>query len=155
MRTKLTGVTVIELLLVLAVIAAVLLGSTKLYQIVDNNRKVNDAVDMILAVYQAGGQYDTLPVNADNMIPTFVDQGYLTSDFEQDSANPWGGSVKATTPSANQLSVTLSNVPAELCSNLGAKFKKMNNAQATPCDAEKTAQDFKVTFNMDYTTTMP
>lgn len=151
MYKKVIGVTIIELLLVLAVIAAVLLGSTKLYQIVDNNRKVNDAVNMVLAVYQAGAQYDALTPGEDNLIPTFVSQGYLSEDFESPTVNPWGGSVTATAKAVNQLNVALSNVPVDLCSNLVAKFQKMSNATPAPCDTKATeSQNFNVLFNLDY-----
>lgn len=148
---KQRGITLLELMLVLAIIAALLVGIMHLYQVVDNNRKVAQASNMVLQVYQAAAQYTELPSNQPNLNIDFCKKGYLAKNFCQRASNPWGGDIESSRVAANEMLVTLTNVPGDLCENLQSKFLKMNNVDINsyPCPAQDKTGDFQIKFFMD------
>lgn len=144
------GLTLIELLFVLAIIVVITLSVVRLYQTTENNRRVTDAANMVLAVYQAGGQSESLDTGKD-LISIFVNNGLLPSDFStnQNTINPWGGKLNADAPTSTSLRVALTAVPNNLCNNLAAKFNKMSNATPSSCGTSSGTGTFKVTFDMN------
>lgn len=155
-RIKQIGVTLLELLLVLSLIAAFLLALTRLYQVVEGNYKVNQAATIVQTLYQAAAQYSALPVTTD-LLADFIAKGYVPNTYANPGSNPWGGDITANALSVSQLQASLTAVPYALCQNLQAKFASMNNASAA-CVNRSLDEDlatFQVTFSMDVVNNAP
>lgn len=148
-RIKQAGITLLELLLALVIIAAVLLAVARLYQVVENNYKVNEGSNIVLTVYQAAAQYTALPTTG-NLLVDFYDKGYVPQQFITTGSNPWGGNITASAPTADQLDVKLEEVPSKLCLNLQQKFIKMNSV-TTSCSAPSSTDTstFEAQFFLD------
>lgn len=148
-KFKQSGVTLLELLLALVLIAAFLLAITRIYQVVEGNYKVNQASNIALTLYQAAAQYQELPTTGD-LLTDFVDKGYVPKEYADKGSNPWGGDIAATALAVNKMQTTQTSVPDKLCQNLRAKFTRMNNV-TTSCDIIVGADTatFTATFTLD------
>jgi len=141
MNNKVNGVGLLELLLALAIIAVLVLMSTRYFRQADTNAQVNIAMQNIQALY-AGYQKcmaDKLGVSkADCSINTMVSENYLPAMFEvsesqaddgsktpgPSGANPWGGSLsvsssgKCKTGSGPWTTIQITGVPFLSCTIL-------------------------------------
>ena len=124
------GIGLLELMLALAIIAALLITATRYYQIASDARKVSEAVEIVQAMYSAGEQWkqtrgDFIP--QENVLTEFVVDNLIPSDFVNPHVNPWGGAIVAVADSATQLKLTLTNVSYAACMNL---LQKVRSARA-------------------------
>lgn len=140
------GISLLELMLSLAIIAILLVTATRYYNATRNSQHVNEAAEMITAVYAAAQSWlanDQL--KSQNMIPDFTNIGMLPKQFTNPNINPWGGTITAMGQSATSLLVTLTQVPTTDCNELLQQFKeKIPNSSAT-CDDN---QNFNITFQL-------
>lgn len=151
MKNFFRGYTLLEILLVLVISVAVILSVIQIYKTVDDNTKINNATSQILAVYQAAAQSSQLNTSADNLIPQFVANGYLSNDFLGQNINPWSGNIIATVPDVNTLEVSLSDVPAKFCRRINAKLNKITNNPLlkSKCPALNAVGNAIVIFNLN------
>jgi type II secretory pathway pseudopilin PulG len=137
MKTKILGISLLELMLSLAIIAIILVAAMRYYQTTRESQQVNAAAEMVTAVYSAGASWiqfnkDFSGVN----IAAFVSNGSLPASFANPNANPWGGAIntapgQTTPPNTFALTVSLTHVSTTACSDLAAKVQaKMPNATA-------------------------
>jgi prepilin-type N-terminal cleavage/methylation domain-containing protein len=150
-KGKSKGFTIIEIMLVLVIIAGLLYAIGRIYRMVDDSRRVNEAANQVLSVYQAAGQWYTTNsfTSGQSYISTFVDNGYLLDSYENSTADPWGGSITAVGNGSHQIIITLNNVPGRLCNNLKAKFQAMQNAtMKTACPGTSSSGAFSMNFDM-------
>ncbi len=130
----------LELSLVILVIAILTLSVTQVYKLVENNRKVNLAVNQILTVYQAGANYEVVPSDPD-LIKRFVDDGHLSEDFEKNNINPWGGKIIAygISKDRNIIHIEMEPVSTAECSSIRMKFVNNANYYLGGCDVDNNA----------------
>lgn len=126
------GISLLELMLSLAVIAMVLVLATRYFMNTRTSQQVNEAAEMITAVYAAGESWlQTQNSLEKNMIPIFINNGSIPSDFNESNINPWGGDIEAIGDD-EKLTVILNQVPADACQNLAVKIQqKMHPTQVT------------------------
>ena len=128
------GVTLLEIMLVLAIAAMIVVMSIRYYQTASLNQKVAAAMDSITAVVAASESYmsatSTVPTNASNVTP------YLPGSVMPNS--PWTGVlVIAKGSGTGEYTITVPNVPAAACTplmNLVKTNPKMSQTAPT-CSA--------------------
>lgn len=115
------GVTLLEIMLVLAIAAMVIVMSIRYYQSANASQQVNTASSMMTAIVvaadglaQASGSYATGGVSDTTVAPLLPNNS---------NATPWGGTAKITSPAgATTFVTTFDKVPANVCPLLAAKF---------------------------------
>lgn len=146
------GISLLELMLSLAIIAILLVMATRYYQITRQSQQVDEAVEMITAVYTAGNSWlESHTGFADNMITEFIKDGSLPADFANPNVNPWGGKLEAAPylTTLTTLTVTMENVPSTACQNLAAKVSQKMPGSVSFCLPTKYSQTtFVARFNL-------
>lgn len=115
-RTML-GVTLLEIMLVLAIAAMVVVMSIRYYQQAASNQRVNAMVDIITGFVAAGESYlnaagSYTQVNASKLAP-YLPNGSMP-------ASPWGGAITIPTKTATTFTISIPSIPGTDCT-------KMNN----------------------------
>lgn len=111
------GVTLLEIMLVLAIAAMVIVMSIRYYQQASSNQRVNAGVDIITGFVAAGESYLNAigtysSVSASKLSP-YLPNGTLP-------ASPWGGTITITSSTATTFTITISGINSNDCT-------KMNN----------------------------
>jgi Tfp pilus assembly protein PilE len=108
------GVTLLEIMLVLAIASMVIVMSMKYYQSASNSQKVGSALSGVTAVVAAGesvlaakGSFTTAAAD----IPTYLPNGAMPF-------SPWGGVMQMGAVTDNTFIFTIPNVPAISCTQL-------------------------------------
>jgi prepilin-type N-terminal cleavage/methylation domain-containing protein len=117
------GISLLELMLTLTVIAIILLTATRYYKSTTSAQKVNTAADMIQAVINASEDWKLTKNTFTGIteIKILTDQGTLPKDFSDTTSNPnpWKGKITVTASgTGTQIKVTLTNIPTEACKSL-------------------------------------
>lgn len=133
------GISLLEIMLSLAIIAVILIMATRYYAITRIAQQTNEASEMIIAIYSAGQSWMQTNDNFKKVtIYTFTEAGLLPADFALATANPWGGaiSIDPLGTDLQKLEVRLDNVPSKDCQNLLAKMiqKSWVDPEHTGCD---------------------
>lgn len=116
------GVTMVELLLVLSIIAVVLVLASRYYYTANLSREVNESYKQIQTIAAAGQSWwddhnhDFTGITSTQVL---IDNGYLTSEYKK---NTWGGNVSVVGSSASELSITFASIPNAACNNLFNKL---------------------------------
>lgn len=129
------GVTLLEIMLVLAIAAMVIVMSVRYYQSANASQQANNALNMIQGISaaadslaQGSGSYVTGGVSTAT-VQRLMPSNTLTS--------PWGSAITVTAGSATQYTVTIPSTPPNVCplivSRLGAspKFTAVTACSAT------------------------
>jgi prepilin-type N-terminal cleavage/methylation domain-containing protein len=126
MINKRAGFSLLELILVLAIIAAIIIRATMFYSSSSSSAKANDALDRIMALNSAASRW-ILAGNADLSavsIPEFKTEGFLPADFPE--INPWGGGIIVSGAVGDQiLHINIQSVPDKDASNLITKASQI------------------------------
>lgn len=154
-RHKNLGVTLLELMLVLSVIAAIALAVTRYYATAREEAKITQAVSMVNDVVSAsftwvggfsnfGGDPQASPPISLNT-STLVKAGLLPAIYLKANANPWQGSIKVAVGKAdtNKMEVTLDKVPINSCTALK---KKIENVGGDTLGSTCSSGSFSVIF---------
>ena len=120
------GISLLEVMLSLSIIAAVLMMATRYYQVTQFSESVNEATNLVNQVNAAAGRYQSIAGSYVNMDFTtdLVGRGYIPCQGTPCVVtNPWGGTVTTGVLNNGQnFSVTLTDVPQKACNNLAGKF---------------------------------
>ena len=126
------GVTLLEIMLVLAIAAMVITMSIRYYQSASLNQKVTAALNSVTAVVAAGesvlsaqGVTGFTGTNAANFNPFLPGGAPLPS--------PWGGTIVPAGTGANTYTITIPNVPNAACTQLRALVQQNNRMTAPVC----------------------
>lgn len=119
--TKYLGVTLLEVMLVLAIAAMIIVMSVRYYQTASYNQQANSALQTIQAVTaaadglaQGSGDYSAVDqANIAALLP-----GTVGSVITM----PWGGELQITGGGTTVYTVTLTAVPRVICTQLAARF---------------------------------
>lgn|SRR3989338_7221836 len=119
---KRSGISLLEVMLSITVIAIIVLTATRYYSSTSSSRKVNDATQIIKNVNAALDEWQNMMKN--NQTPpvlstvALVNVGLLPANFAATGANPWGGSIQTTISRSGQYTITLTSVPQGDCLTL-------------------------------------
>lgn len=128
------GVTLLEVMLVLAIAAMIIVMSVRYYQTATSNQQANSVMGQIQAIVaaadqlaQASGSYQTGGVNNANLTPLLPANGLQT---------PWGQAITVATTSASVFRITVNTVPAGVCPLVRTKLLANNHfTNVTACNA--------------------
>ncbi len=131
LRSRKSGFTLIELVLVISIIA-LLIMAIGLTSGIRENAKVHSAAESVKALRTAAESY----IAAGSMTYTGITvaglqtSGFLPAAFSATGSNPWGGNyVIAPNTDANKVDISLTAVSASAAARLSALFA--NSAAAT------------------------
>jgi prepilin-type N-terminal cleavage/methylation domain-containing protein len=105
------GISLLELMLSLAIIAVVLTMATRFYTQANQNQNLNNAVSMVNGIVAATHTYRlNVSTTGKPTITELITAGQLPSDFG--GTNPWGGAMTLTWPTTGtQGSVVFGSIP--------------------------------------------
>jgi type II secretory pathway pseudopilin PulG len=142
---RMLGVTLLEIMLVLAIAAMIILMSVRYYQSATAATQTNALMGQVQAITaaadgltQAYGAYNntTSPVSNTNLTPLLPTNTFIS---------PWGLTITITNVTANTYDVTITGTPAAVCPLLKTRLLANNHFTSTSaCGA--TAADFKYTY---------
>ena len=123
MQKKLRGISLLELILVLAVVAILLVIATRFFEVANRSRQVNNAYQDIKTISAAsqswwedhGRNYTKLKLT----LTKLVEGGYLVKSYQ---SNPWGGIISVTAASSDQVKVEMTELDTKACANLAHRF---------------------------------
>jgi Tfp pilus assembly protein FimT len=114
-RKSIAGVTLLEIMLVLAIAAMVIVMSVRYYQSASLNQKMNATLDSVTGI-MAGGESVLAAVGTLSNISSAQLAPYMPNSAMPSS--PWGGAMTIATSGANSYVITIPNVPSEACTPL-------------------------------------
>lgn len=123
-RSKILGVTLLEIMLVLAIAAMIIVMSVRYYQSTTSAQQTTSVLAQIQAVTAAADQLSQGPNGYGN-----VSTSSLASIMGGTSNlnTIWGGTITVTSSSATVYSVSISNMPYQVCGGISAQLA--NNAR--------------------------
>jgi type II secretory pathway pseudopilin PulG len=142
------GVTLLEIMLVLAIAAMVIVMSIRYYQSANASQQVNAAASMMTAIVaaadglaQATGSYAAGGVTTATITP-LLPNGSNTL--------PWGGTATIETATATTVPVKFNKTPANVCPLLKAKYSGTGSdphfTSSSTCNTSGTT-DLTITYN--------
>lgn len=133
------GVTLLEIMLVLAIAAMIIVMSIRYYQSANASQQANSVTEMVTAIVAAAdglaqpvGSYKTAGVSKDSIAPLLPATGLTT---------PWQTSVDVAATGDNTFTITIPSTPAAVCPLVVAKLKADNHftqTAPTACNASST-----------------
>lgn len=144
------GVTLLEIMLVLAIAAMIIVMSVRYYQSATANQQANGALQLIQGVTaiadglaQGSGSYSTPTAVSTATVAPLLPGGTPTSAT---ITSPWGGTVTISGATTSTYAVTLSTVPTQVCASIKAKLlgnPKYAGVSANTCSS---AGNFTYTY---------
>lgn len=141
-RRRNKGFGLLELMLSLAVIVAILLVAGRYYQVTSTSRSVNEAGNIVQAIYTASiTYYDNIaPLPDKDLMTKLTDNALLPANFSHtDFKNPWGGKVSAEGGGdGKSVKIGMTGVPFKACENLAAQLTARHafNLSSPSCTAK-------------------
>jgi hypothetical protein len=129
----------IELILVIAVTGAIVVISTKYYEITNFSKQVDASIEMVQSVITAAEDWNISNDSYSGITGTafLVEQGLLKSELQNPNANPWGGSIDVHTNRDGQsITIQLKNIPITPCKELDKALRREENIGIATCDAK-------------------
>lgn len=141
------GVTLLEVMLVLAIAAMIIVMSIRYYQTASSNQQANSFLAQSQAIVtaaeqmaQSTGSYANAvsgsPISTANLAALLPDNAFVA---------PWGGAISFGTVAASSFTVTTASMPASVCPLVRAKLAA-NNHYTTLSACGTTAAAFSFTY---------
>ena len=151
-RVKQQGISLLEVLLSLSIIAIILVMATRYFFIASNNNKINTAREQIGSVIEAvhswKGQNPTYS-SGTLTIGNLIEQGYLTLSSSVEQAadgnstlyGPWGQAIQLTAPAApgDPVTVSLTTPSQNDCDRLASSFAYTSASNKPQCGGNDNA----------------
>jgi len=139
---SMVGATLLEVMLVLAIAAMIIVMSVRYYQTANAAEEANTALEQIQAIVSAAdslaqpfGSYSGAGV-ATTTVAAVLPASAMTT--------PWGGSITLGSVSPNQYTMSITSVPANICNLIVAKLTANNHfTSMTACSG---TTNFSVTY---------
>lgn len=138
------GFSLLELLLVFAISALVILLASRYYTTVNLANQIHTTVININTVRQAGQSWweDNNHTYAGiTQTQTLIDAGYLSLN---DSTTPWSLPIDVTGQGASQFLIAIKKMPKTACNNLADKINSLAPGAALCSAVDATTSDFAV-----------
>lgn len=118
---KQSGVSVLELMLGIVIIATILIASTRFFNIASDNAKVNNAMSTLRQIADASYKWYEYHPNFDGLsFEALFNAGLLPEKYKATTGqvckacNPWGGNIELqSTADKSRLQIRLTDVPKE------------------------------------------
>lgn len=132
---KQRGIGLLELMLSIAIISVLLIMATRYYQNATQGKDISNSVSILGGIIAAETQYSSM------------NGGYIGGATWQTVLNlptavtisPWdGGAVDASGTTAEQVKVTMTGVPATVCTNFLTPMLTKNTGAAVTCPSTGT-----------------
>jgi type II secretory pathway pseudopilin PulG len=139
-----SGVTLLEIMLVLAIAAMVIVMSIRYYQSASSSQQANSVLEQIQAISAAG---DNLAQGSDyTAVTTTTLQNVLGGSSKL--STPWGGITVSGTSTSSTYSISIPSVPGSVCQALVSQLKANTRftGVTSSCTAG-TAAVFTYTYN--------
>lgn len=129
---SMVGVTLLEVMLVLSIVALIILMSVRYYQATSNASQTEQVIGLIqaltasadnLAMGSAGGYSNATTSNITSLSGSSV------------LVSPWGGSITISGQSPTSYSITIPNAPAAVCKNVKLKLDPNSKYSSFTCPA--------------------
>jgi len=122
---KQRGISVLEVMLSLAIIAVILVMATRYYKTAQQSQQVKNALNILGGIVASEVDYAAANSNKyDGSIEDLSTNGYLPAGIGGTGTtagnDPWGNPIGLTAPSGGGFTVTYSNVPATTCAELAS-----------------------------------
>lgn len=139
-----SGVTLLEIMLVLAIAAMIIVMSVRYYQSATSNQQANQALQIIQGITaaadglaQGSGSYATANVSTNTIMPLMPSQNMTA---------PWGGQITVSNAAASSYQVSLDATPPQVCLLLTSRMASNSKYNITSsCGA--TAAAFVYTYD--------
>jgi type II secretory pathway pseudopilin PulG len=138
------GISMLEVLLVIAIAAVLSMGSVHLYLRSKGESLLLQATTQIQRIVTASNQWlvvQRLPdfsSREENLIPQLVEDKLLEPE---DELNPWGGDVSAQGNTEGRLLVRFSHIPSDACSELSSHFGSAETEDNFTCSDNEEEKD--------------
>jgi Tfp pilus assembly protein FimT len=137
------GVTLLEIMLVLAVAAMIIVMSVRYYQSATSSQQVNSTLEQIQAISAAADGI----AQGTNSYSTVTTSGVMPMMPNQSMATTWGTNITVAGTSATNYTVTIPGVPYAVCSQVVPKIQANNKFSTTSTCATGNANTITYTYN--------
>lgn len=144
------GVTLLEIMLVLAIAAMIIVMSVRYYQSASASQQANAILQQLQAITaaadslsQSTGSYSAADISTSTLGPLLPNGSYAF-------VTPWGTSITIGSPAGNSYQVTVPGVPSGVCPLLVSKLATNNHfaslSPSTPGGCGTTASSVSYTY---------
>lgn len=141
------GVTLLEIMLVLAIAAMIIVMSVRYYQSASASQQANITLAQIQAITAAADSLSQASGTYSGNATTSKIQSLLPATGLK---TPWGTNITITAGSGSQYTVTIPKAPQAICNLVVAQLAQNNHFQPTPaasCPAGQTDISYKYVSN--------
>lgn len=138
------GVTLLEIMLVLAIAAMIIVMSVRYYQSASASQQSNTVAGQIGSIIaaadglsQASGSYQSANITTTTITPLLPLKGLTT---------PWNTNIAIATTSATTYTITVPGTPSNVCPLLIAKFKSNKNVTTSSTCSTTAATSVQFTY---------
>lgn len=124
------GISLIELMLSLAIIAIILVIATRYFARANLSQQINNATDQVMGIRAATNSYlsdqaatgkaPALSIK-DLISAGYLPKGYAGTDQNGAGANPWNGNLSVALGNARNFTITATSIPSAACTALSDK----------------------------------
>jgi type II secretory pathway pseudopilin PulG len=146
MKKHINGISLLECLLSIAIIASISMMAVRYYIVTTRDTRVSHAISQVKRITNAS--YEWLSIqrqsdfsNADGgqtiTIAQLVQDDLLKD--ENDTISPWGGQIEVAPgdDDAKYVKITLTEIPQPACRNLTQQLEYINKDKTNPCGNKK------------------
>ena len=140
------GVTLLEIMLVLAIAAMIIVMSVRYYQSATANQQANAILQMIETVTanadglaQGTGSYSAAGVSTATLQPMMPNDSFTT---------PWGGSITVAATGSSTYTVDISVMPIAVCGQIKARLAGNPKYMGVTNNACTSVTDFTYTYDV-------
>lgn len=124
---KNSGITLLELMLSLAIIAILLIAAMRYFESTRSSQRVNDGIQSLQSAMQASDNWYatfksfTGTSAGDINVTALINMNLLPTDF---AVNPWGGAASITAADASHVQIELTDISKNDCNQLEGIMKQ-------------------------------
>jgi Tfp pilus assembly protein PilE len=159
---KARGLSLLEIMMVIAVTAIILIIAVDYFTNIRLSSKVNQTVMQVRDLYQGGVNYfnaqkyqATSHATTGDIIPTLINGNYIPPS---DQISPWGSNQKnmvkvtlSSAPNGNQLIIIIPTLPIQACNVITNRLKSpFPDANYSTCNNAPT-KGLTITFTLNFT----
>lgn len=140
-KSRILGVTLLEIMLVLAIAAMVIVMSIRYYQNATSSQQSNTMLQQILAI---GAACDNLAQASGSYLSAVTDANVKALVGSNNMTSPWGTTITMGTVTATAIPFTIENTPTAVCTSIEAKLKSFKRFSNTSCTSGKLGYTYNI-----------